>query len=150
LCELNKYVNWVPGNKPKSTEEQLNLTFHTGMQLHWKEHYINAGYSIQHGNHQSLLHSFRNQQVMSECMAAMNEVKTKAKQDPHRQKPFGIKEMHKQTKHQLKPAYLPDDAKCLIHPLGNHKWGDCYADAYHNNDNHKSITKPMPAFKSKC
>jgi hypothetical protein len=76
---VNEYVKWLPGHEPKVTKDQLNLAFYTGMQLKWKERYINVGKSIQHDNWQSLLRYFRNQQVAAERANTM-EMKKKRSQ----------------------------------------------------------------------
>jgi hypothetical protein len=76
FTELNDYVDWLPGHEPKLTEDQFNLAFYTGMQLKWKERYVNGGKSIQHDKWQSPLRYFRNQQVAAERANTM-EMKKK-------------------------------------------------------------------------
>jgi hypothetical protein len=77
LQELNRQVNWLPGNDLPLTEDQLQQAFFDSMLTTSKERYENASRSVRTTPRAELLRFFRMQQKASERSQRANEAKQK-------------------------------------------------------------------------
>jgi hypothetical protein len=147
LRELNDQVHWLPGNDLPLTDIQLNQAFHDGMPTAWKERYENAGRSVRHDARAEILRFFRKQQKAAERSQKRNEKEQRIasqsrypsvhdraahhfiNKDKHykRESKDDAKHRSKKSKNISKTAgRIADDAKCPVHPNGNHTWGECF------------------------
>jgi hypothetical protein len=62
LKELNKYVDWLPGDEPALTDAKLNLAFYNRMPGHWHVRYAISGCSAHTTMCAELLHYFHVQE----------------------------------------------------------------------------------------
>jgi hypothetical protein len=75
LCELNRQVDWLPGNNLPLIEDQLHQACFDSMPTPWKEQYENAGHSMRTTPQAKLLRFFRMQQKAANCSQWANELK---------------------------------------------------------------------------
>ena len=145
LLEINELVNWLPGDEPALTADQLKQAFYDAMPPTWRDRFIQAGHSSATKTQAELLHYFRQQEKNAKRKEEENERANR--RERHRNK-ASVKMVNKKreegAKHKRKMSNkdketdnkrsrLEDNAPCPIHPNANHTWGECFANAYNKN-----------------
>jgi len=141
LREINGYIRWMPGQEAPLDDTQLKQSFYDGMPTAWKNRFTGTGRSPSATPLSSLLQFFRQQErTAQENERANNQKQLHTSRVEKRKKPGkktrqeALRKRGRSQDGPEKPTRINDDAQCPVHPHSNHKWGECFANAYRAKD----------------
>ena len=153
MRELNGYAQWLPGNEPVLTEDQLKQAFYDAMPSAWQERFINSGGSVATKTMAELVRYFRKQEALAVKKMQENQ------KEPKKDKGSAVKRTPKGTpkktykgngdnKKRNTPPTETTKGKCPLHPDKDHPWEKCWQNIkntdsplHPNNKNKKQKTQ---------